>query len=43
MCVDVLARCVCVFVPSSLRLFVPASAFIVSKKKARVTFVVKKR
>jgi hypothetical protein len=42
MCVDVLARCVCVFVPSSFRLFFPTSPFIVSKEKARVTFLVKK-
>jgi hypothetical protein len=38
-CVDVLARCV--FVPSFF-LSVPASLFIVSKERVRVTFVVKK-
>jgi hypothetical protein len=34
--------CVCVFVPSSSRLSVPASPFIVSKERARVIFMVKK-
>jgi hypothetical protein len=43
MCVVVLAMCVCVFVPAFVLLDVaPTSPFIVSKERARVTFVVKR-